>query len=107
SLKARRTRRGHDSSSGVIADVGQTSGSGSNLRRKTFNSRRMPRTRVGLSFSMLMPRKQVYHSTHSSPLTKARFFSESMEIAPIGQIATQLPHATHFCWSICIQATQV
>ena len=56
SLKARRTTRGHASSSGSIADVGQMSGSGSKRSRTQPSTRRMVRMSVGFSRSVLSPR---------------------------------------------------
>ena len=70
--------RGHWSSVGRIASVGQMSGSGSKRKRKALATRRMARTMGGKRCSLDMPRKQVKHSTHSSWLTCARPTAGSM-----------------------------
>src|SRR5450432_4051307 len=57
SENARRTTRGHTSSSGSKAAVGQTSGSGSNRTRIAWNIFRMSRTSVGFRCSWLSPLK--------------------------------------------------
>jgi len=59
-----RTMRGHASSCGTMASVGQMSGSGSKRKRKNLAILRIVRTMTGLRCSLDIPRKQAKHSTH-------------------------------------------